>query len=402
MTRIDTSSSRPHCFILSGGARELVGFRGPLIKDILAAGYAVSVGATEPTSREEKWFRQQGITFYELPMERTGSNPLSDLRLYLFLRRTFKLHKPDVCLFYTQKPMVYGTIAAYHSGIRNINTLLAGLGYGFSDTRGLKAMVVKQGLKLLHSVAKNKIQNLFFVNPYDHADFKDLNLIGSNTQVTLLPGEGKDFDHYQHKPAPTSKTIRFNLITRILKAKGVYDFVEASKLMKNDHDNVDFDLLGPFDTTPGGVQREEIDQWVSSGLIEYHGLVEDVRPFYESCSATVLPSTYREGLPNVLLEAMASGRPIITYKNPGCNQTIDSPLEIEPGFFQGKNGFLVEPNRVDLLVKAMKLLVNNPELVRDMGNAGRKFGEEKFDVHEINGLILSKIGIASRQSDPAT
>jgi len=392
-TAINEKLKTPHCFILSGGARELVGFRGPLIKEILAAGFRVSVGATEPSSKEIDWFKNHDVVFHELPMERTGSNPLSDVRLYMYLRKLFKQNNPDVCLFYTQKPMVYGTLAASHCGIQNINTLLAGLGYGFSNAKGIKAKLVQQGLKFLHSRAKNKIRNLFFVNPYDKEDFETLNLIGNQTKVTLLPGEGKDFTHYQQQPVPKTKVVRFNLITRILKAKGVYDFVEASRKLKEEDRNVAFDLLGPFDTTPGGVQPEEVEQWSSSGLIEYHGLVEDVRPFFGSCSATVLPSTYREGLPNVLLEAMASGRPIITYKSPGCIQTINRPEEIEPGLYQGENGFLVEPNRVDLLVKAMSKLIDSPDLVESMGMAGRKFGLEKFDVRRINQVIKDKIGI---------
>ena len=392
---LSTDKKCPRFFVTGSGARELVGFRGPLTQMVLERGWEVVAASSEETQRELDWYNQHKIHYFRLPLQRTGMNPLADIGFYRYLKRLFNQIQPDAFLFYTHKPMIFGSLAASNAGFQNINALLPGLGYGFSKDGRLKTKVAKFCLKTLHNFSKNRIQNLFFVNPNDHEDFKNENLIGSKVRVEVLPGEGKDLRHYEYRtPQVKEQKFVFNLITRLLEAKGVRDFVETSRILKQEHgEKVVFDLLGPFDTTPGGVPEHDIRAWNDEGLIDYHGQVEDVRPFFENCHATILPTVYREGLPNVLLEAMAIGRPIITYRNAGCTQTVENPQELEPGLCQGTNGFLIEPGRVDLLVKSVKKLIAQPELVTEMGKAGRRFAQEKFDVDVINALILERMAI---------
>jgi glycosyltransferase involved in cell wall biosynthesis len=170
---------------------------------------------------------------------------------------------------------------------------------------------------------------------------------------------------------------------RLLREKGVLEFVEAARRIKAKYPETRFIVLGGLDTNPGAIPRKKVEGWVKEGLIEWPGHVADVRPYLAQASVFVLPSYYREGVPRSIQEAMAMARPIITTDAPGCRETV----------IQGVNGFLVPVRDVDALVSAMERFINEPELIERMGKESRRIAEERFDVHKINRVLLEAMGL---------
>jgi len=169
----------------------------------------------------------------------------------------------------------------------------------------------------------------------------------------------------------------------------LWEFAQAAQRIKQRHPNTRFLLLGGLDTNPGALREHEVRQWAETGILEWHGHVPDVRPYFAQTSVYVLPSYYREGVPRSTQEAMAMARPVITTDAPGCRETV----------IDGVNGFLVPPRDVAALVAAMKRFIVQPELIPTMGQASRRLAEERFDVHKINQRLIQVLGITSASSE---
>lgn len=379
--------------LIGGYAVGMITFRGALMKQMQDLGCKISVLCSEHTDNDLQWFADHDIGYHAVPLSRTGTNPWHDYQYYRSLYREIVRENPAMVFCYAHKPIVFGVRAAKKAGVAQINAMIPGLGYGFSGEGGLKNRLVYKAITSLHRGCKRHISNLFFLNDTDYADFSRLGLIGKDTRATILPGEGKDLEGYAYSPLNAEGPVRFNLITRLLREKGVEDFVDAAGLVKQAFGEAQFDLVGPYDTNPGAIDADSVADWERRGLITYHGVTTDVPSYLRACSATVLPTTYREGLPMVLLEAMAIGRPVVAYENAGATQAVEQPQEIEPGLRQGSNGFLVQPGRVDLLAKSLLMLCRDTELVRQMGLAGRHYAETRFDVRKVNQQILQQIGL---------
>ena len=193
-------------------------------------------------------------------------------------------------------------------------------------------------------------------------------------------GSGVDIKHYEFSKI-SSDSFNFLLIGRLLRDKGIYEYVEAAKIIKKNkpNSNINFNLIGSFDSNPSAIQPKLIEDWVSKKYITYLGEVDDVRPYIKECSVFVLPS-YREGLPRSILEAMSMGRAIITTDAPGCRDTI----------LNNKNGILVPVKNSEELAIAMLSTINS-NLIKEMGKESRKLVEEKFDVIKVNQVILKEM-----------
>ena len=201
--------------------------------------------------------------------------------------------------------------------------------------------------------------------------------------------------HYGLAPLPTS--FRFLMIGRLLGDKGVREYVRTARIIKKRTPEASFALAGPLDPNPASVTQAELNQWINEGVIDYLGVLDDVRPAFENCSVYVLPS-YREGTPRTVLEAMSMGRPVITTNAPGCRETIKmlpgQSLDKNSGeMIQGDNGFLVPVKNVEKLVQAMEQFIVHPELIYQMGKRSRKIAEEKYDVHKVNEVIMRAMGL---------
>jgi glycosyltransferase involved in cell wall biosynthesis len=359
----------------------IVHFRGALIDDLIARGATVCVAAPDLTagSRWRKALEERGAVAHEVPLRRTGINPVSDLWTLVKLGRLFLKIRPDVLLSYTIKPVIYGTIVAWMVGVPRRFALITGVGYLFTDNRkGVLSSLVRR----LYRVALGKADAVFFQNPDDKALFEDVGILSLSKDVVVVNGSGIDVEAFTEKPLPAGDIV-FLMIARLLSDKGVREYAEAAARMREAFSNARFRLAGWIDEHPDAISRQELESWVEKGSIEFLGYLDDVRPAIEASTVYVLPS-YREGTPRTVLEAMAIGRPIITTDAPGCRETV----------VDGENGFLVPIKSVSALVEAMQRFIENPTLAAEMGKQSRRIAEEKYDVHKVNEVMLGEMGIS--------
>ena len=221
---------------------------------------------------------------------------------------------------------------------------------------------------------------MFFQNPDDETLFRKFRLLPETVPSFVVNGSGVDVAEYSVAPLPDKPC--FLLIARLLGDKGLREYAQAAQLVKSVYPEAVFRLVGWIDDNPDAITQRELDQWVDSGLLEFLGRLDDVRPAISGCSVYVLPS-YREGTPRTVLEAMAMGRAVITTDAPGCRETV----------VDGDNGFLVPVKDINALADAMIKMVDTPGLAASMGERSRRIAEEKYDVHKVNAAMLEGMGI---------
>ncbi|OAP42064.1 glycosyl transferase [Sinorhizobium saheli] len=357
-------------------------FRLELLRRLVAAGHRVVAFAPEQDARVEHQLAGIGVEFIRIPMARTGLNPLEDVATLWSLVKHFRRLRPDMILPYTMKPIIYGGIAARALGIKDRCFLVTGLGHVFSEQAdgSAKARLVRRLCVSLYRVAFAGAKVVFVYNDADDADIRNHRMLRDNALITMVPGSGVDLDHFAFSRPPQGAPV-FLMVARLLRDKGVVEYVQAARIVRQSFPEARFQLLGHFDSNPTAISREEIDGWVREGVLEYLGSTDDVRPYLAACSVFVLPSYYREGIPRSILEALATGRPVITTDLPGCRDTV------EPG----ANGFAVKARDAADLAKAMIALAEDPELVERMGEKSREIATSKFDVHAVNRLLFERM-----------
>lgn len=364
--------------IISSQAFSLFNFRGPLICDLVANG--VTVFALAPDYDDEN--RQKIISIGAEPIDyclvRAGMNPFRDvldtLKLAVLLRRL----RPTVTLGYFIKPVIFGTLAASLAGVPRRVAMIEGLGYVFTSSGGrdpVHRQVLLAMVSRLYRFALSRAHKVIFLNSDDIDEFVGAGLV-KESKVIKLGGIGVDLAHWPFTE-PITQPVTFLLAARLLREKGIVEYVEAARLVKARHSHVRFVLLGGLDPNPGGLGQPEVIAWVNEGLLEWPGHVA-VKPWLAQTSVYVLPSYYREGVPRSTQEAMAMGRAVITTNAPGCRETVD----------EGVNGFLVPVRDVPALAAAMMRFVERPALIAVMGLESRRLAEDRFDVHKINARLL--------------
>ena len=375
--------------IIASYPGSILKFRGALIEAIREKGFEIHIAAPEFDNHPEDVtaLKNLGYTLHDIPLQRTGTNPLKDAfalsALYLIMQKV----KPSHVIGYTIKPVIYGTLAAWIAKIPNRYALITGLGYAFQQVEetGNRSKLQKL-IHRLYKQALSKTSKVFFQNPDDLNLFKQLKLISSNTPTVVVNGSGVDVSEYDVVPLPiaddNTTELRFLLIARLLGDKGVREYTQAARFIKVKYPQAQFDLVGWIDDNPDSIEQKELDQWIDEGIINFWGKLADVKPAIAASSIYVLPS-YREGTPRTVLEAMAMGRPIITTDAPGCRETVTNEV----------NGFLVPVKSVDRLVEAMEKFILDPSLIEMMGKASRQIAENKFDVHAVNNFMLEEMGL---------
>lgn len=296
-----------------------------------------------------------------IKINRSGLNPLADLKLLADYRRLLKPIRPAAFLGYTIKPNVYGSLAAASLGIPAIPNV-SGLGTAFIRNGLLQQIVTR-----LYRVAFRRAPVVFFQNDEDRQLFTDRRIVRPD-QPRVLPGSGVGLDWFTPVPQADGPPT-FLLIGRLLRDKGVVEFVEAARALRSVLPQARFQLLGPIDIgNRTAISPGELGSWVSEGLVEHLGTTDDVRPFIAAATAVVLPS-YREGMPRSLLEAAAMGRPLIAADVPGSRDVVED----------GVNGFLCTVRNSASLAGAMDRLVRLPAAQRiAMGEASRRKVQERF------------------------
>lgn len=362
----------------------LVNFRLELMKAMVAAGHEVIAFAPEHDPEIIAKLEEIGVSFVTIPMSRTGMDPLADLRTLSALASQFRELKPDVVLPYTMKPVIYGGIAARLAGVPKTHALMTGLGFIFSDDNmSVRKALIRKISVILYRIALRNAEKLFIYNSADMHDIERHRMAGRGSELIPVDGSGVDLDLYPQSPVPDGPA-RFLLVSRLLGDKGIREFVEASRIVRAKYPDVIFEILGPFDSNPAGIRQEEIDAWAREGSVVYRGETRDVRPYLANCSAFVLPSYYREGIPRTLLEALATGRAVVTTDMPGCRETV----------VDGENGFLVKPRDAVSLANALEKLAANRELLKSMGQHSLALARNRFDVNLINRKLLAAMELA--------
>lgn len=382
MERIDVSGlaggkwlAMASIIIVGGYAPSLVNFRGELIKRFVSLGHQVIACAPDASKETIMTLREMGATYYNLPVSRTGLNPIYDIRTFLSLLRLFRKENPDTILLYTIKPVIYGSFAAKVASVPAVFSMITGLGNAFV-ARSFKSKLIRMLVCFLYRNSLTVNKKVFFQNPDDLAEFRESGLLGSSDKSVLINGSGINTEDFKVSGFPN--TIRFLLIARLLKDKGLVEYAQAASTIIRTYPEVEFDLVGWLDENPACISQNQLDEWISSGTINYLGKLDDVRPAIANASIYVLPSFYPEGTPRTILEAMAMGLPVITTDAPGCRETV----------VDGENGFLVPVKSVDELAAAMEKFILNPALIVSMGKRSREIAEDKYDVHKVNEVIL--------------
>jgi glycosyltransferase involved in cell wall biosynthesis len=361
----------------------LVWFRGPLMRTLVEHGHEVIACVPVPDldSPLVGQLRAMGVQVEPLFIDRAGLNPFADARTVWHLVARLRRRRPDIVLTYMIKPVIYGSLAARLAGVPASYAIVEGLGSAFA-AGGRRRAPLSAMVKLLYRLAIPRNRRVFFLNPEDLARFERLGLLRDARQAVLLNGIGVDLAHFA--PAPFPERLTFLLVARLIREKGLIEYVAAARLVKARHPEVRFRLAGWIDDNPGAIRTEELQAWIAEGTIEYLGKLDDVRPAFHEASVCVLPSYYPEGLPRSLMEALATGRPVITTDTPGCRETV----------VEGKNGFLVPVRDVPALATAMLRFVERPSLVPAMGRASRALAEARYDVRAVNQEILAALDLA--------
>ncbi|WP_246752999.1 glycosyltransferase family 4 protein [Sinorhizobium sp. BG8] len=382
MVRERTLANRQRVAVIASYSRSLTNFRLELLKRMVESGHSVTALAPEDDEVVKAELARIGVRFIQIPMARAGLNPFGDFATLLSLWKNLREIAPDTIVPYTMKPIVYGGIAARLAGVKDRCFLVTGLGHVFSDAgyASLKGKVVRKVSVLLYRLAFAGAKVVFVYNDADEADIRSHRMLKDNSLIKAIPGSGVDLEHYAHVPPPMDRP-RFLLIARLLKDKGIEEYVEAARRIKARHPDAEFQLLGPFDPNPAAISPAQIEAWVAEGVLNYLGETRDVRPFLAGCNVFVLPSYYREGIPRSLLEAMATGRAVITTNLPGCRDTVE----------EGVNGFSVEPRNPEALSQAMAKLADDLGLAGTMGERSRELVRARFDVHQVNRVLLERM-----------
>lgn len=364
--------------VMSSHTPSLFWFRMDMMREFIRRGHEVVAIGNEPEAEWGEKFRESGIRYRAVCVQRNGTNPFGDLKTYRSVKKTLKEERPDKIFAYQAKTVIYGGMAAHRLGIRGFYPLIAGVGSVFLSGGG-KAKLLRKILVTEYRVGMKHAERVFFQNPDDVAVFCRRGIV-DKSRVVMLNGSGVNLEKFQVQPLP--KTPAFLCISRLIRDKGVYEYLQAAGIVKERYPAVRFLLVGPYDTNPSALKPEELQPYADAGIVEYFGEQADVRPYLAQCSVFVLPS-YREGTPKTVLEAMASGRAVITTDAPGCRETVRD----------GENGYLVPVREVSALAERMTELLCHPETVARMARRGREMVEEKFDVVKVNAVICNTMGL---------
>jgi len=359
--------------ICSNYAWTIFNFRQPLINNLIKNNYEVEL-LTQFDGYENKITSQlSGI--HSLHISRKGVNIITDLITTLHIIFNLIRIKPDIILLYTIKPVIYGSIASKILKIPSI-PMITGLGTTFISRSWITGVV-----KSLYKIALKKQKIVFFQNEEDKNLFLVEKLINKN-QAKLVPGSGIDTKKYKYVKMSPKKKLTFLLIARMIKDKGVLEFVEAASMIKSKYQNISFKILGPKSIqNRTAISDQVINEWQKKGVVEYLGETNNVLSFIVDSDCIVLPS-YREGTSRVLLEAAAVGRPIITTNVPGCKEVVEDNI----------NGLLCkEKNSLDLSKKIEQMINFTNEERSQMGIAGRNKVKKEFNANIVNKIYFNAI-----------
>lgn len=363
--------------LLTNNDDDIYCFRKELIEEIISAGYEMLISCPDG----EKFELMKHIEYrYDNPViDRRGTNIVADAKLFIHYLKLFIKNKPSVVLTYTAKPNVYAGLAAWLLGIPVISNV-TGFGSVLNEG-GLKQKLIMS----LFRFSFRRSSCVMFQNSTNMKLAEESGMVKGEHK--LIPGSGVNTERYPLQPYPDGgngkdgKKVVFNYIGRILHDKGVDDYIEAAKRIKTEYPQTEFNMLGFIEPTEMHYQKL-LSELEEKDIIKYRGSQKDIKPFVTASHATIHPSTYGEGMSNVLLESASSGRPIISTDNPGCQET----------FIDGETGFIYHGGDIEALCEQIKKFLAMPnEERKSMGEKGRDYIKANFSREIVIKAYLEKI-----------
>lgn len=355
-----------------------INFRGDLTKDIINHGYDVSV--IVPHEFYKKELENLGAKVIVVPFDKNSVSIKANLKTINQLTTVIKEEKPDKIFAYTIKPIILGSIAAHRAKIKEVYSMVTGLGHIYSDN-SFKIKIIRVICGVGYKIAFKFNKKVIFQNQDDIEEVIRRKYIKRN-KCELVNGSGVNMERF--KRTPLEKNNVFLMVSRVLQEKGVIEYFEAAKKIKKKYkDKVKFMFVGEIDKTNYAIDTEKLKKYADEKIVEVIPETDDVANYLEKCRVFVLPTYYREGVPRVNLEALSMGRPIITTKMPGCKETL----------IEKKNGLFVNVKDVDNLVKKIEWMINNPKKVEMMSEASYQLCKEKFEIGIINKRMLEILEI---------
>ena len=312
-----------------------------------------------------------GLEMIELPVNPTGSNPLEEMRTFLFLLRLYRKLKPDIVHHVGLKCILWGGLAARLTNIKGVVNAVSGLGVLFSDDG--YGMTTRMAIHVMRFSCHRKNVAQIFQNKEDTKLFQDLR-IASREQCEFIKGSGVNLTQYPYTPEPSTSPVRIILSARMVREKGIVTLIKAAEILREEmQGKAVFTLCGGLSNNPKGIKEHELREWCDGQYIQWLGYRSDMKQMLMQSHIVTLPSYYREGVPKSLIEATAIGRPIITTRSYGCKDTVDD----------GENGFLIPPKDEAALAEKLRMLINDAQLRERMGKKGRQKAEREFSIDRV-------------------
>lgn len=353
-------------------ASSTLNFRKTFIELLIQEGHEVYVFATDYSEKTSAAIKALGAEPVSYQLNRGGLNPFADIKSTIQLKNKIKEISPDIVFSYFAKPVIFGTLAAKLAKVPRIVGMLEGLGYAFTPEpphkkESFKKKLVRAVQIFLYKISFRYLDRIIFLNPDDPVDLLEKHKIKVK-DMQILGGIGVDLEKFKPTP-PSLDPIRFLFIGRLLAEKGIFEFLKAAEIVKQQHPEVEFIVLGAIDKdNPSSLSQSDLDYYKQANIIIHPGHVDNVQEWIEKSSVFVLPS-YREGVPCSTQEAMACGRAVITSDVPGCRETV----------INNENGFLIPPYDADALTEKIIYLINEKENIKLFGKKSTEMSKNKFD-----------------------
>ncbi|CAG5070561.1 N, N'-diacetylbacillosaminyl-diphospho-undecaprenol alpha-1,3-N-acetylgalactosaminyltransferase [Dyadobacter sp. CECT 9623] len=369
--------------VACGPPRSVVAFRGDLLREMVKDHRVVLVSPVISDGEIRDDLQSIGVTIFESNLKPNNISILDDLAYCMFLFKVISREKPSLFFGYTIKPVIFGSMIAFLSGITEICSMLTGLGYNFVEGENVE----KGHKKVVHFLLKIALKcnrTVIFHNPDDRNLLVKMGLVPAD-KTKVVNGSGVNLSRYPFKQVNLS-SITFLMVGRLIKSKGVQEYYDAVKIIRRHYPEVKCYLAGEFEEQNiDRIDADLLDNLLKGEVVTYLGFRKDIPSLIEKSSVVVLPS-YREGTPRALLEALSIGRAVVTTDTPGCTEVVNP----DPRY---SNGFLVPPGDSTILAQCMKDLILNPDQIVELGLNGRRYAEEKFDVSKVNKEMLKSLGL---------
>ncbi len=379
-------------FVIVGEAKSLINFRLDMMKHFIKAGYNVVALAPNADDVIKRVLAQNSIKYEQISMNRSSLNFIECIKLTRQIKGIIRRYKPSGLIAFTIKPVIFGSIAASQCAVKNIIPVITGLGYTFIGNSIFKRLL-QFIIVSLYKFAFRKIKVALFQNT-DNRDLFVQKGIVDIKKTHIIRGSGVNMEHFKYCPLPEEPSFLF--IGRLIKDKGIIEFINASIETKQKYPNTTFSVVGGVDKNPTSITQEQFELLKQENKITFYGKQDDVRKYIKAANVVVLPS-YSEGTPRSILEGMAMGRAVIVADSVGCRETIflndTAKKQRQNGekVIIGENGIMVDVANSKALADAFELMIKNRQIIKDMAKKSYEFAKKYYDVNEVNADILAQI-----------